>query len=351
MGGVVPRRVGGAGARRGTAFTLDGGPSLGAISVMPPGVDGPRALDWVARCCRGARPPAPRVHGSPHAGAARRAPPARARGVRPRARRPPSQKGHGPAARSSARPSLMAARGRPALPRDQQPRQPGLLPAFGLRVARRSTSTAHRRLDAPDRRPAADAVTVTPPTGRGRRARARRARRSLLQSTPTEPPPAVSRRCGGRAAVAPLDVVEQGRAVERGRRSRRSATESPSLTSTASSPTGSANPHSHRNSRSKPRAPFHHVGSGPHRARGVGLQSELSAVVGDVPDEVVEERHVPPLRGALAGWRRARGRGSFARRRRRQFGSPTRHTTPAEPSVHTPSRAYTVAAVIQSQRR
>jgi GNAT superfamily N-acetyltransferase len=30
-----------------TALTLDGGPSLGAISIMPPGVAGPRVLDWI----------------------------------------------------------------------------------------------------------------------------------------------------------------------------------------------------------------------------------------------------------------------------------------------------------------
>lgn len=33
--------------REGTAFTLAGGPSLGAISVMPPGVAGPDLLGWV----------------------------------------------------------------------------------------------------------------------------------------------------------------------------------------------------------------------------------------------------------------------------------------------------------------
>lgn len=31
----------------GTAFTLDGGPSLGAITVMPPGVAGPGTFDWI----------------------------------------------------------------------------------------------------------------------------------------------------------------------------------------------------------------------------------------------------------------------------------------------------------------
>ncbi|MFO0606967.1 MAG: GNAT family N-acetyltransferase [Polyangiales bacterium] len=122
----------------GTAFTLDGGPSLGAISVMPPGVDGPRALDWV-RALRSPprRPPTRRLAFT---------------GLRTQARLDalhprepvvyvhvlgvhPSQKGHGLGGALLREALAMAARGGvPLFLETSNPVNLGFYRRFGLRV-------------------------------------------------------------------------------------------------------------------------------------------------------------------------------------------------------------------------